>query len=82
MSEDDFETFINQWTKENISPADLHVDPDDARYAATQRSDSLTLLAAQKGFYKALRQKAAPYGGVIEFIMSLSEDAKRSTIEK
>jgi hypothetical protein len=81
MTKDEFETFMNQWTKENIS-ADLSADPDDVRYTATQRSDSLTLLAAQQGFYKALREKAAPYGGVVEYIMSLFEDAKRSIIEK
>jgi hypothetical protein len=82
MTKDDLETFMRQWTKEHISVADLDVDPDDVLYAATLRSDSLTLLAAENGFYRALREKAAPYGGVVQYMMSLFEDAKRATVEK
>jgi hypothetical protein len=73
---DDFETFIGQWAKEHIKPIDAHVDPDDLLYAATLRSDHLTLLAAQNGFYQPLRKKAMPYGGVVQYIVSLF-DAKR-----
>jgi hypothetical protein len=54
---DDFETFIGQWAKEHIKPIDAHVDPDDLLYAATLRSDHLTLLAAQNGFYQPLKEK-------------------------
>jgi hypothetical protein len=75
---DDFETFIGQWAKEHIKPIDSHVDPDDLLYAATLRSDHLTLLAAQNGFYQPLRKKAMPYGGVVQYIVSLF-DAKRVT---
>jgi hypothetical protein len=74
---DDFETFIGQWAKEHIRPIDTLVDLDDLLYAATQRSDQLTLLAAQTGFYQPLRAMAKPYGGVVEYIMSLFNDAKR-----
>jgi hypothetical protein len=82
MTQDDLETFMRQWTKEHIRTADLDVDPDDVLYTATLRSDSLTLLAAENGFYRALREKAAPYGGVVQYMMSLFEDAKRATAEK
>jgi hypothetical protein len=74
---DDFETFIGQWAKEHINPIDAYVDLDDLVYAATQRSDRLTLLAAQNGFYQPLRKMAMPYGGVVQYIMSLFDDAKR-----
>jgi hypothetical protein len=73
----DFETFIGQWAKEHIRPIDTCADLDDLLYAATQRSDQLTLLAAQTGFYQPLRQMALPYGGVVEYILSLFDDAKR-----
>jgi hypothetical protein len=72
---DDFETFIGQWTKEHISPIDVYVDLDDLLYAATQRSDHLTLLAAQKGYYQRLRKMAKPYGGVVQYVMSLFDEA-------
>ncbi len=74
---DDFERFIGQWAKEHISPIDAYVDLDDLLYAATLRSEHLTLLAAQNGFYQPLRKKAMPYGGVVQYIMSLFDDAKR-----
>jgi hypothetical protein len=73
----DFEAFIGQWAKEHINPIEVHVDLDDLVYAATQRSDHLTLLAAENGFYQPLRKMAMPYGGVVEYIMSLFADAKR-----
>jgi hypothetical protein len=73
---DDFDTFIGRWAKEHINPIDVYVDPDDLLYAATLRSDHLTLLAAENGFYQPLRMKALPYGGVVQYIVSLF-DAKR-----
>jgi hypothetical protein len=73
----DFETFIGQWTKEHIKPIDVFGDLDDLVYAATLRSDHLTLLAAENGFYQPLRKMAMPYGGVVQYIMSLFDDAKR-----
>jgi hypothetical protein len=82
MSKDDFETFMREWTKEHVSPIDRHGDPDDVQYAATLRSDALTLFAAQNGCYKALREKAAPYGGVVKYVMSLFDDAKRASADK
>ena len=75
MAKDDFETFMRRWTNEHISPSDSCGDPDDVLYAATLRSDHLTLLAAQNGFYKPLREKAQPYGGVVPYIMSLFDEA-------
>jgi hypothetical protein len=68
---EDFETFIGQWAREHISPIDVLL------YAATLRSDHLTLLAAQNGYYRSLREMAMPYGGVVQYIMSLFDDAKR-----
>jgi hypothetical protein len=73
----DFETFLGQWTKEHLNPIGVIVDLDDLVYAATLRSDHLTLLAAENGFYQPLRKMAMPYGGVVEYIMSLFDDAKR-----
>jgi hypothetical protein len=74
---EDFETFIGQWAREHISPIDVYDDLDDLLYAATLRSDHLTLLAAQNGYYRSLREMAMPYGGVVQYIMSLFDDAKR-----
>ncbi len=74
---DDFETFIGQWAKEHIRPIGADVDLDDLLYAATLRSDHLTLLAALNGFYQPLKRKAMPYGGVVQYVMSLFDDAKR-----
>jgi hypothetical protein len=79
MAKDEFETFMRQWANEHISPINACGDADDVLYAATQRSDHLTLLAAQKGFYKPLRERAMPYGGVVQYIMSLFDDATRMT---
>ncbi len=75
MARDDFETFMHRWANEHIRPTDASGDADDVLYAATLRSDHLTLLAAQKGFYKPLREKAKPYGGVVPYIMSLFDEA-------
>jgi hypothetical protein len=79
MAKDDFETFMHRWTREHISPTDACGDADDVLYAATLRSDHLTLLAAQTGFYKPLREKAKPYGGVVPYIMSLFDEATLMT---
>jgi hypothetical protein len=82
MSQDDFESFMRQWTKEHVRPNELHGDPDDVKYAATLRSDALTLFAAQNGCYKALKEKAAPYGGVVQYVVSLFDGAKRANRAK
>jgi hypothetical protein len=79
MPKDDFETFMHEWANEHISPIEACGDADDVLYAATLRSDHLTLLAAQEGFYKPLREKAKPYGGVVQYIMSLLDDATQMT---
>lgn len=79
MVDGDFETFMRQWASEHISRIDVCGDADDILYSATLRSDHLTLLAAQKGFYKPLREKAKPYGGVVQYIMSLFDEATRMT---
>ncbi len=73
----DFEAFMHQWAKEHISLTKVSVDPDDVRYVATQRSDHLTLLAAEKGLYNLLREKAKPYGGVVQYLMARFNDAPR-----
>jgi hypothetical protein len=73
----DFEAFMRQWAKEHISLTKVYVDLDDALYVATQRSDHLTLLAAENGLYKTLREKAKPYGGVVQYIMARFNDATR-----
>jgi hypothetical protein len=77
VTKGDFEAFVRQWAKEHIRPIDVSVDRDDVLYTATQRSDHLTLLAAENGFYKALREMAMPYGGVVGYILSLGDDAQR-----
>ena len=79
MARDDFETFMHRWANDHINPDDARGDADDVLYAATLRSDHLTLLAAQKGFYKPLREKAKPYGGVVPYIMSLFDEATLMT---
>jgi hypothetical protein len=74
-ADQDFETFLREWTDERIWANDGFLDDCDKEYMVKRRAIELIQVAKEKGFGDALMDTARPYGGVLEYVKRLLWEA-------
>ncbi|MCP3383206.1 hypothetical protein NLM31_22830 [Bradyrhizobium sp. CCGUVB4N] len=80
MKEDlnqEFETFLSDWTAKNLGSLGDHTDPSDQRYIAGVRADRLKEDAETAGFAVEIRRLSFNFkGGLREYIQVAYERAE------
>ena len=79
MSDDKqtFDEFLSAWIKEWIVALGPRVDPDDREFMAKRRASELTAIARERAWRSALKEKARPYGDVLDYVRELYRSAER-----
>jgi hypothetical protein len=67
----DFETFLREWTDERIWANGGFLDDRDQEYMAKRRAVELIEVAKEKGFSDTLMDTVKPYGGVLGYVKHL-----------
>ena len=80
-ADQDFGTFLAQWTEKRIWRVEDVLSDVDQQYLAEKRSIELIQLALEKGFSSELTEIAQRYGSVLHYVKdSLFEGQQPSAI--
>jgi len=71
-TDQDFDAFLREWTKERIWAIDDFLEYRDRRYMEERRAAELTRLAQEKGFSDDLTRIVEPFGNsVLQYVTHL-----------
>jgi hypothetical protein len=80
-ADEDFNTFLREWTKERIGPTD---DPLGSRHLQELRAElraiELIQLAKEKGFRDNLTETQKAYGSVLAYVKHLMREAAATAL--
>ena len=78
-ADQDFESFLRDWTNARILPTGDFLDPPDQQYMADRRAMELMQLAKEKGFADRLMEIVNRYGGAASYVPCSGESAVRES---
>jgi hypothetical protein len=74
-ADQDFQSFLREWTNDRILPTGDFLDPADQQYMAERRATELMQLAKESGFADRLMEIVNRYGGGASYVKHLMWEA-------